>query len=148
MKLILPLLLLFPSLLFAEPSPRTPRILSPTDSGITALPENYQITLQLIGRETSPIEICLAVGSPAFRALFEEHGIEFSGSLELAAGNTVLLNWTLSWETHLNSGTSTLIKKSSAHGTVRLDLGKPVVLYRMGKQSANVAIQRLESSTP
>lgn len=150
MKRLLPLFLVVPGLLFAEPQVRILPRSSPlgTAAPKESLPENYQITLTFTGLDPAPLEVCLAVGSPVFSTTLGEHGLEFSGSVDLAAGNTVVISYWLAWEIPLNSGPATMVRKSSTQGSVRLELGNSQVLFRAGKQNAQVSIQKLDMAKP
>ncbi len=166
---LLAFLLLSISFLQAEPPTR---LLQPQPllekAGIkTPLQENHRIILTVTARDGSPLELCFTTGAPFFTASLEEQGISFSGTLESVSGDTAILGYTLTWETPvtlerpvtletpvtlerpaIGSVTNVIYKKSSLQGSVRLELGKGLVLFRAGKQSAHVSVLRLEPGTP
>lgn len=150
---LLAISLLSASFLQAEPPTRLlqPQPLLEKAGTKTPLQENHQITLAFTARDGSPLELSFTTGVPFFTARLEEHGINFSGTLESVSGNTAILGYTLTWETPvtlerpaIGPVTNVIYKKSSLEGSVRLELGKELVLFRAGKQSAHVSVLRLE----
>ncbi len=154
---LLAISLLSASFLQAEPPTRLlhPQPLLEKAGIKTPLQENHRIILTVTARDGSPLELCFTTGAPFFTASLEEQGISFSGTLESVSGDTAILGYTLTWETPvtlerpaIGSVTNVIYKKSSLQGSVRLELGKGLVLFRAGKQSAHVSVLRLEPGTP
>jgi hypothetical protein len=154
MKLILLSALLLPAVLMAQaPQPGAPamrqRIIPPQGSGAQQssemLPDNYQITLNITDKDGAPLELSVVVASAQFNAMFGEQSLGFGGYVKVEESGSIMVNYSLDWQTTVGGAGSMQYVPSRMQGSVRLKLGEEVQIIRAGTRSARLSIQKLDA---
>lgn len=153
MKLIVLSALLLPAVLMAEAlQPTVPggrRVVMPQGSGALQsselLPDNYQITLNITDKDGTPLELSVVVASTQFTAMFGEQSLGFSGHVKVEESGSIMVTYSLDWQTPVGGAGTTQFVSSRMQGSVRLKLGEEVQIIRAGTRSARLSIQKLDA---
>jgi hypothetical protein len=150
MKKLILAAILFPSLLLAQsPSPvlvpgpgATVHVTPPSD----ALPDNYQLTLTITGKDTEPVEVSVTVASPTFLTAVAEQDLTFGGTVAVEESGAIFVTYSLGWQVAIVQPKNPLqqYKSSNVQGSVRLKLGEEVQIIRAGARTARLSIKKLE----
>jgi hypothetical protein len=153
MKHILLAVILLPSVLIAQSTPRIQSLpmrqiqpgqpLPSTDT----LPDNYQITLTITDKDGQPIEISLVAASTRFNASFAEQGLSLEGLLTIEESGSTIVQYSLGWTTPTAAANGIAqVGSSNMTGSVRLKLGEEIQIIRVASRVARLSIKKLESS--
>jgi len=154
MKIIVLSALLLPAVLMAQAPQAAPpmvpqRVLPPQGFGAQPssemLPDNYQITLNLTDKDGAPLELSVVVASAQFSAMFSEQGLGFGGHVKVEDSGSILVTYSLDWQTPVGGAGGTQYLPSRMQGSVRLKLGEEVQIIRAGTRSARLSIQKLDA---
>lgn len=153
MKLIVLSALLLPAVLMAQAlQPAVPgglRVVMPQGSGAQQssdlLPDNYQITLNITDKDGTPLELSVVVASTQFTAMFGEQSLGFSGHVNVEESGSIMVTYSLDWQTPVGGAGTTQFVSSRMQGSVRLKLGEEVQIIRAGTRSARLSIQKLDA---
>jgi hypothetical protein len=151
--------ILLPSLLMAQPPQPIPVRPQPqrfAQAPADALPDNYQVTLNIADKDGQPVEVSVVVASTEFNASMSELNLTFSGNVTVDEAGSILIAYALSWQTQIVTsnnndptpmapGTGNIRYQSSeAQGSVRLKLGEEAQIIRAGTRTARLSIKKLE----
>lgn len=128
------------------PAPNRVRVPA-VEPATEALPANYQIALSVTDKDGGTTEVSTVVASSRFSVSLGEPSLTFVGTLAVAEGGEITMNYTLGWETLIAApNTPSQFRSSSVQGTVRLKEGEELIILRAGPRTAKVSVAKLPAS--
>lgn len=125
-------------------APRVVSQYSPHSQLSEALPDNYQVTLNITDKEGPPLEISVVVASSQFSASLGEQSLGFSGQMKVEEAGGIVMAYTLNWQTPVGGGDKGAVQfiPSNVQGSVRLKLGEEVQIIRAGTRVALLSVKK------